>query len=53
MKTRKPNTGPYVVTYSFYSGGAISYECHTWAEAVRGMRNLLISGAKVVKVSFV
>ena len=41
---RKPNSGPYVVTYGNGSGYSTQRECHTWAEACSLMRRALIEG---------
>lgn len=51
MKTRKPNCGPYVVTWQT---GATTrrQECQTWTDACYVMRGVVIAGY-VPSVGFV
>lgn len=53
MRVRLPNCGPYVVAYRCSRRGAQVVECHTWVEACRVMRGLLIDGAVITGVSYV
>lgn len=53
MTTRRPNTGPYIVSCrDAFTGRVSSRECHTWGFAVAVMRELLIAGYCDVGVSF-
>jgi hypothetical protein len=50
---RKPNAGPYVITYDDERGQAHAVERHTWADACAFMRECLIRGMAVTGVRFV
>jgi len=50
--TRKPNSGPYVVSWKQYDGVCLEQECHTWDDACRFMRQLLIDGCEITSVRF-
>lgn len=50
--TRKPNSGPYVVSWKPYNGVRSQQECHTWADACALMRQLLIENMQEVQVAF-
>lgn len=44
MTGRKPNSGPYIVSYTGHGGKVFNMERHTWADACAVMRELLIEG---------
>jgi hypothetical protein len=50
---RKPNAGPYVISFTDERGRPRSVERHTWADACAFMRECLIQGLAVTGVSFV
>ncbi len=59
MNTRKPNSGPYVVTWTtrtIEEGKVVTVpvntECHTWKETTEFIRHLLIEGEEVIGVKF-
>lgn len=52
MKTRKPNAGPYIVSYRTYSGALVERECQTWSYACAVMRAFLMEGYAEVSVRF-
>jgi len=53
MANRKPNQGPYVVSWRTYYGIACEAECQTWKQACDKMRELLIADNEEVSVRFV
>jgi hypothetical protein len=50
MSARRPNSGPYVVTYSLSGVEKGRDECHTWADACKFMRDCLVMGYDVAVV---
>lgn len=49
---RRPNAGPYVVSYADHSGKTYAQERHTWRDACDLMRELLIENRVNISVSF-
>lgn len=48
MQTRRPNTGPYIVTYEHpFNGLKSEVECNTWSQTCEFMRSMLIKDYKV------
>jgi hypothetical protein len=52
MKARNPNTGPYVVSWTDWKDANHRLELHTWTDACKKMRELVIDGMRNVSVAF-